>query len=223
LFQGRFKAFLIDEQSYFADVLRYVVLNPARAAMCARPEEYRWSSYRATAGLEEAPDWLDVTAVHRLFGPDAATAEPLYREFVLAKIGCDDRLRDKLTNQFYLGSEEWLKKMRSQIETKPRSTDHPRTQPAAGRPKMHAIVSTVANVAGETAEAIRTTRGHILRSLVAWLGWHEGLVTLRSIAASLRLRSEGHISNLIRRCEEIFSENATLLAHHDRAVAVLRA
>jgi hypothetical protein len=58
---------------------------------------------------------------------------------------------------------------------------------------------------------------------VAWLGWHEGLVTLRSIAASLRLRSEGHISNLIRRCEEIFGENATLLAHHDRAVAVLRA
>jgi hypothetical protein len=53
---------------------------------------------------------------------------------------------------------------------------------------------------------------------LSWLGWHEGLVTLRSIAAWLRLR-EGHISNLIRHCEEIFGENATLLAHHDRAVA----
>jgi len=62
-----------------------------------------------------------------------------------------------------------------------------------------------------------------LRSLVAWLGWHEGWVTLRSIAASLRLRSEGHISNLIKQCEEIFAENSTLLAHHDRAIAVLRA
>jgi REP-associated tyrosine transposase len=223
LFQGRFKAFLIDEESYFADVLRYVVLNPVRAKMCERPEEYRWSSHRATAGLEKAPDWLDVTAVHRLFGPDAAAAQPLYREFVLAKIGCEDRLWDKLTNQLYLGTEEWVKRMRRQIETKPRSTDHPRTQRAAGRPKMHMIVSAVAEVAGETAEAIRTTRGHILRNLVAWLGWHEGLVTLRSIAASLRLRSEGHISNLIRRCEEIFSENATLLAHHDRAVVALRA
>jgi hypothetical protein len=113
--------------------------------------------------------------------------------------------------------------MRGQIETKPRSTDHPRTQRAAGRPKMHTIVGAVAKAAGETAESIRTTRGHILRNLVAWLGWHEGWVTLRSIAASLRLRSEGHISNLIKRCEEIFAENPTLLAYHDRAVAVLSA
>jgi REP element-mobilizing transposase RayT len=74
LFQGRFKAFLIDEESYFADVLRYVVLNPVRATMCARPEEYRWSSYRATAALEAAPDWPDVRAVHRLFGPDVRQA-----------------------------------------------------------------------------------------------------------------------------------------------------
>jgi hypothetical protein len=113
--------------------------------------------------------------------------------------------------------------MRRQIETKPRSTDHPRLQRAAGRPKMHAIVSAVAKAAGETAESIRSTRGHILRNLAAWLGWHEGWVTLRSIAASLRLRSEGHISNLIRHCEEIFAENPTLLAQHDVAIAALRA
>ena len=130
-----------------------------------------------------------------------------------------DRLWDKLTNQLYLGSEAWRRTIRRQIETKPRSTDHPRTQRATGRPKMHTIVSAVAKAAGETSESIRSTRGYILRTLVAWLGWHEGMVTLRSIAASLRLRSEGHISNLIRHCEEIFGENATVLAHHDRAVA----
>jgi REP element-mobilizing transposase RayT len=223
LFQGRFKAILIDSESYFADALRYVVLNPVHAKMCERPEEYRWSSYRATAGLEAAPEWLDVDAVHRLFGPDAATAQPLYRDFVLAKIGCEDRLWDKLSNQLYLGSESWLKTMRKQVETKARSTDHPLVQRAVGRPKMHTIVSAVAEAAGETVESIRTTPGHILHSLIAWLGWHEGLVTLRSIAASLRLRSEGHISNLIKRCEEAFGENATLLDHHDRSLATLRA
>jgi hypothetical protein len=51
----------------------------------------------------------------------------------------------------------------------------------------------------------------------------ERRVTLRSIAASLRLRSEGHISNLIKRCEDLFAEDATLLAYHDRALAALRA
>jgi hypothetical protein len=46
--------------------------------------------------------------------------------------------------------------------------------------------------------------------------------SLRSIAASLRLRSEGHISNLIKACEESFSTNTTLLANYDRAIAKLR-
>ena len=75
LFQGRFKGILIDSETYFADVLRYVVLNPVRAKMCGRPEDYRWSSYRATAGLEAAPDWLNVASVYQLFGPDGETAQ----------------------------------------------------------------------------------------------------------------------------------------------------
>lgn len=223
LFQGRFKAYLIDKEAYFAEVLRYVVLNPVRAKMCERPEQYRWSSYRAAAGLELPPEWLDLAAVHQLFGEECGRAQAAYREFVLAKIGCEDRLWEKLENQLYLGTEEWLKTMRAKVETSVRSTDHPRKQRAVGRPKMHEIVSAVAKVAGETAESIRKRRGHILRGLIAWIGWHEGLVTLRSIAASLRLRSEGHISYLIRRCEISFAENVLLLAHHDGAIAALRA
>ena len=113
--------------------------------------------------------------------------------------------------------------MRKQVESRVRSTDHPRIERAVGRPHMVAIVGAVAKAAGETAASIRATRGHILRSLVAWLGWHEGLVTLRSIAASLRLRSEGHISNLIRRCDQAFSGDEMLLHQHDRALAILRA
>jgi hypothetical protein len=81
--------------------------------------------------------------------------------------------------------------MRGRVESKPRSTDHPKLQRAVGRPKMHLIVSAVAKAADVTAAAIRATRGGMLRRLAPWIGWHEGLVTLRSIAASLRLRSEG--------------------------------
>ncbi len=223
LYQGRFDARLIEKEAYFTNVLRYVVLNPVRAKMCARPEDYRWSSYRATAGLEAAPEWLDLAAVDNLFGPEREPAQAAYREFVLAGIGCEDHLWDNLTNQLYLGTEAWSKAMRKQVETKPRSTDHPRTQRAVGRPKMYEIVDAVAKAAGETAESIRQTPGNILRGLIAWIGWHEGLVTLRSIAASLRLRSEGYISNLIKACELSFSSNTTLLAHYDCAIAQLRA
>lgn len=223
LFQGRFKAFLIDKESYFADVLRYVVLNPVRAKMVERPELYKWSSYRATAGLDVAAGWFDLDAALQLFGADQASAQPAYREFVLAKIGCEDRLWDKLVNQFYLGSDEWLKKMRRQVETKPRSTDHPRIQRAVGRPKMFQIVDAVAKAADVTADLIRATRGGMLRRLTAWIGWNEGLITLRSIAASLRMRSEGHISNLIKRCEREFGDEPTLLTWLDASLVTLRA
>jgi hypothetical protein len=66
-------------------------------------------------------------------------------------------------------------------------------------------------------------RGGPLRRLVAWIGWHEGLVTLRSIAASLRLRSEGHVSSMIRRCEREFVRDAALLGQLDLVLELLRA
>ncbi|MEA2492046.1 MAG: hypothetical protein QOH21_3838, partial [Acidobacteriota bacterium] len=87
---------------------------------------------------------------------------------------------------------------------------------------MASIIEAIGQVTGGTADAIRQSRGGPLRMLAAWVGWNEGLITLRSIAASLRLRSEGHISNLIRRCEQEFSTNATLLEHLDGALLMLR-
>ncbi|MFZ2492797.1 MAG: hypothetical protein WA208_15050, partial [Thermoanaerobaculia bacterium] len=61
-----------------------------------------------------------------------------------------------------------------------------------------------------------------LRLLAAWIGWNEGWITLRSIAASLRLRSEGYVSTLIARCERAFSRDPVLLAQLDLALATLR-
>jgi putative transposase len=223
LFGGRFKAYLIEKETYFTNVLRYVILNPVRAKMVARPEDYRWSSYRATAGLETAPLWFDRSAALAAFAPDREAAEAYYQEFVEAKIDSTERLWDEAINGRYLGSEAWAKQMRKQVESKPRSTDHPTRQRAIGRPKMQAIIAAVGRAAGETATTIRAMRGGPLRRLAAWIGWNEGWVTLRSIAASLRLRSEGHVSGMIRRCEREFSMDRTLLGQLDRALVVIRA
>jgi REP element-mobilizing transposase RayT len=223
LFQGRFHAFLVEKEAYFAELLRYVVLNPVRAKMVVRPEDYRWSSYRATAGLEVAPAWLDVASALAWLTEEPAAANTAYRDFVLEKIGCEDRLWDKVTNAIYLGNEQWTKRMRKLVESRPRSTDHPKRQRAVGRPDMRAIVKTVAVIGSSSHEVVRSVRGGPLRRLIAWIGWHEGLVTLRSIAAALRLRSEGYVSNLIRRCEREFASDGQLLANLDTTLAILRA
>jgi putative transposase len=223
LFQGRFHAFLVEKEAYLAEVMRYVVLNPVRAKMVERPEDYRWSSYRATAGLEAAADWFDLSAALQMFGTDTAAGQAEYRSFVTAKLDCEERLWDQVTNAIFLGSPSWTRSMRKLVERKPRSTDHPKVQRAVGRPAMHEVISAVAKVAQLPREVVRSIRGGPLRNLVAWLGWHEGLVTLRSIAAALRLRSEGHVSGLIRRCEDEFTRDHDLLVSFDAAVALLRA
>jgi putative transposase len=221
LFQGRFKGLLIDKDTYFSEVIRYVALNPVRAGIVDKAEDYRWSSYRATAGLADAPAWLDRAAVLDFFDANHNEAEAQYRDFVSTP-KTDEQLWDRLINGIYLGPADWAKRMRTFVESRPRSTDYPKQQRAVGRPKMHEVVAAVARTAGDSAAAIRERRGGPLRRLVAWLGWYEGLVTLRSIAAALRLRSEGHISRLIKRCEEEFASDRALLANLDGALALLR-
>ncbi len=222
LFQGRFKSFIIDKETYFTEVLRYVVLNPVRAKIVARPEEYRWSSYRATAGLEAAPPWLDLTAVYLHFDPDPAAAQARYMDYVLAKVDSCERLWDQAINGIYLGGEKWAKQMRAIVESRPRSTDHPGTQRAIGRPTVQKVVAAVAEAGAQAKEIVRSKAGGPLRRLVAWLAWNEGVATLRMIAAALRLRSEGYVSNLIRRCEGELNTDRLLLARFDSAIALLR-
>lgn len=143
LFQGRFKSFLVEKETYLQEVVRYVALNPVRAKIVDRPENYRWSSYRATAGLDAAPSWLAIESLIPYFG-EADAWRANYRAYVQEKVGSEERLWDKAVNQIYLGSPAWLKKIRMKVESKPRSNDYPAAQRAVGRPAMATIVKAVA-------------------------------------------------------------------------------
>ena len=58
VFQGRYKAILVDKENYLLELCRYIVLNPVRAKIAATAEDWQWSSYRATAGKISPPKWL---------------------------------------------------------------------------------------------------------------------------------------------------------------------
>ena len=60
LFQGRYKAILVEKDNHLLSLCRYVVLNPVRVGLIERPEGWRWSSYRATIGLIKRPSFLTV-------------------------------------------------------------------------------------------------------------------------------------------------------------------
>src|SRR5471032_1760910 len=87
LFQGRYKAILVQRESYLLELTRYVVLNPLRAGMVAALEEWPWSSHQYMLGDEPAPLWLDTKRLLGQFGERRSEAVPAYVRFVMAGIG----------------------------------------------------------------------------------------------------------------------------------------
>jgi hypothetical protein len=82
LFKQRFHDEPINSEAHLLEVCRYIVLNPVMAGVCERPEDWPWSSYRASAGLAFAPAFLTVDEFLGLFGTRPGQARMAYREFV---------------------------------------------------------------------------------------------------------------------------------------------
>lgn len=82
LFQGRYKAILIDIDEYAEELSRYIHLNPVRARMVETPEEYEWSSYQYYIGKQKPPEWLHIDFILGYFGEKVSLAQKQYQQFV---------------------------------------------------------------------------------------------------------------------------------------------
>jgi putative transposase len=92
LFGSRFSSQHITSEGHLWEAHQYVALNPVQAEQCDDPADRRWGSYRALAGLDVAPDFLDVEAVYDLFGLRGDAGANAYRAFVLGafeRLGSD--------------------------------------------------------------------------------------------------------------------------------------
>jgi REP element-mobilizing transposase RayT len=81
LFQGRFKAILVEADGYLAQLSRYIHLNPVKAKMVEAPQDYPWSSYAFFVGEKETPEWL-TTSLLTQFSSQRKPAIQNYRAFV---------------------------------------------------------------------------------------------------------------------------------------------
>jgi putative transposase len=80
LFQGRFKAILVDKEAYLVELSRYIHMNPVRARLVENPWDYKWSSCSAYTGDKEASSWLERSHVLSLFGKNPNKG---YKSFVI--------------------------------------------------------------------------------------------------------------------------------------------
>jgi REP element-mobilizing transposase RayT len=133
--QGRFKAILVDRDSYLLELCRYVVLNPVRARSTRKPDTYPWSSYRASAGLAAAPAWLSVDWLLSQFGKQRPAAQRKYRAFVAEGIGQPSPW-EQVQGQVLLGSEQFVERLQPGLRDKRPLREIPRKQRFASRPAL---------------------------------------------------------------------------------------
>jgi putative transposase len=114
VFQGRFKAILVERSTALLDLCRYIVLNPLRLKTVKNISRYRWSSYRATAGEVNAPAWLSTGWILDQFGKNSTVSRRKYAEFVQAGIGLSSPL-SRVKSQILLGSASFVKKMKQRL------------------------------------------------------------------------------------------------------------
>ena len=127
VFQGRYKAILVDKDAYLLEVVRYVLLNPVRAHMTKTAGQYRWSSYRAMIGKIDAPEWLAKDWVLSQFAKREKIAQTKFIQFI--RDGKNQPiLWENLRGQIYLGDEHFVERLASRIDQDKDLTEVPRRQ-----------------------------------------------------------------------------------------------
>lgn len=189
LLQGRFKAILVDRDSYLLEVCRYVELNPVRARLVREAGDWAWSSYRAHVGIAPAPAWLDCDGLHGYLLGHAPRGEAdrrraARRYAALVSEGRNvDLWHEALRQQIYLGDESFVS-------------------------RMQALADPHRNIAREVPRAQRQSPlglDHWLsvctnRDEALWRAYAQGGMTMSAIARELGL-SVSRVSRLIAAAE----------------------
>jgi REP element-mobilizing transposase RayT len=174
LFQGRYKAILCQTDRYLGELVRYIHLNPVRAKMVARPEDFGYSGHRAYLGLDRS-GLLDTEPVLRHFGATRKRAIEMYIQFVGAAVG------QKSQQEYYmaaegrmLGSEEFLDEMKHRI-----GDYMGRRERRARKPDLEAILKAAEKATGLPREEFCTNskarRLVMIKEAIIVIGYENGV------------------------------------------------
>ena len=182
LFQGRFKSVLVNSDCYLKALVRYIHLNPVKAAITARPEDYRWSSHRAYLKTDEYV-WLTTEYALYKFGHEVGVAIKQFQEYVLAGIGIDEEIDFEAgCSEGTLGDDDFVKSVRAHRE--PSSAD---STPLL---KLDDLLQSAVNMYGVSKESL-CAPGKIrelarIRSVLAAVASSSPGITLQDLAVYLR-------------------------------------
>jgi REP element-mobilizing transposase RayT len=190
LFQGRYKAILIDADEYAKELSRYIHLNPVRVGAVKKPEAYRWSSYRAYIGENDDPQWLTTDFIVGYFGKKVGPAQRKYRAFVEEMVGKEEEspLREAVLSTI-LGSKEFVREIsRKYLRGRRSDRNVPALKELSEDISIEAVAETVAGMFGKDEKSAKKASiylchrytGKSLKTIGGYFGMSESGVSQAS-------------------------------------------
>lgn len=173
LFQGRFKAYVVDKDSYLLELARYIALNPVQAGLVKSPERWKWSSYRKTAGYEKGKSLVHEERILSHFSTTASQARKLFVQFVSEGFDKESPLK-KAIGGLILGSESFVSQFRDWLRGEiPEEIVH--RERHAARPSLEELFKDRDRDEGIREAVLR--RGYRLKEVGAYLSLHYSRVS----------------------------------------------
>ena len=216
VFQGRYKAIMVDADSYLLELVAYIHLNPVRARVADQPAQHRWSSHRAYLGEESIP-WLDPGPVLSQFADKIGNARRMFSAFVEERRGSGRRAEfhgEKTLDNRLFGGDRFTKNVLAQVET-----------PAVHRPDVGRIVVAVTELYGigldHLAAPGQERTASEARGLAAWATRELSCGTLGALAQILK-RNPSTLSCAVRRLEIRLENDPALVEKREQLRAALQ-
>lgn len=203
LFQGRYKAILVERDSYSLELVRYIHSNPVKAGLVQRPESYLWSSYPNYLGLRERPAFLKTDWVLSQFSDLQSVAKERLHAFTLEGLRRDDPLEEKIWKGAVLGRTpfiEWVKEKFLKRETPP-DPELPLLKEGWKKPEIAEIEKRV----GQDP------------SLYTYFLWKYSTLKLKEIADRI---GGGHPSKVTQRARRVEEKMAKSAGYRERIVRI---
>lgn len=210
LFQGRFKAQLIEEEGHYLEISRYIHLNPVRAKLVTRPEAWPWSSYPGYHRVSAVRGWVTYARVLREFGNSERESRRAYRRFVQAGMAPSPVCPwAKALGGLIVGGDSFAQRIRRLLNDRPASEDLPQLACLRARPSLEAIVRTVAHHLGAATAgwSVGSRCNDLSRAAVAYLARRQYGYSAAEVASVLGYRGPSSVSTAVSRIE---SGNDTL-------------
>ena len=144
LFQGRFKSFVIEKETYLLEVARYIVLNPVRAKIVPYPKDWKWSSFCGTAGLRKPHKALNNDQLLKYFHEEKKRAEKEYRSFVQAGIGKENPFENSVEGNI-LGFPQFVDFIWSLKPDTTKLKEVSKKERMVGRPSINELLADIKN------------------------------------------------------------------------------